>query len=29
MSNNLIYTDHKQTSLNTETVVIISIKEGK
>lgn len=28
MSNNLIYTEHKQTELNTEIVIVISKKEG-
>lgn len=29
MNNNLIYTEHKQTELKTEIVIVISKKEGK
>lgn len=29
MNNNLIYTEHKQTELNTEIVIVISKKESK
>lgn len=29
MNNNLIYTEHKQTELSTQIVIVISKKEGK